>query len=377
MSDDKTPEDALATAIMQTGGVEDWPTIQEAAEKIGASVASVRRWVQFGRLEGMLVDRAYRVNPDDLARFIRGRNGGEDASQAVLSQMVDANAVMGNMTKASMTQAASAHELLMKSVAPLSHGFLTQLKASQDIIKSLSDDNAALRAELRAYHESLKTDKIKEKELELKKENSKHAWGLANQGLPQVLALLSTRLAPQDSSYVDQGIAAWLQTITEEQAKKLHSTGAFTDAQVMEAVAMRTSGKAAPGQLSAWMRSFSNEQLQKLLGAGVLTKEQCVGLISYHEAAGKLSSPVTKAAPAPAAAPATAAPAAAPAPATAPTTAANDATPDKRHSISFDEAEAIQAFIQALLSCDDETIGLVLSKLTPAQINKIKGIQWT
>ena len=48
-------------------------SVEEVAQELGASVASIRRYVRAGRLKAVKVGRRALVLPDELHRFLTGR----------------------------------------------------------------------------------------------------------------------------------------------------------------------------------------------------------------------------------------------------------------------------------------------------------------
>ena len=52
-----------------------WLTVEQICERLQVHRQTVRRWLRDGELHGFLIgDRAgWRVHPDDLAAFLRGR----------------------------------------------------------------------------------------------------------------------------------------------------------------------------------------------------------------------------------------------------------------------------------------------------------------
>ena len=52
-----------------------WLTVEDICDRLQVHPQTVRRWLRAGELHGVLIgDRAgYRVHPDDLAAFLKGR----------------------------------------------------------------------------------------------------------------------------------------------------------------------------------------------------------------------------------------------------------------------------------------------------------------
>ena len=46
-------------------------TLEEAAQQLKTSTWTVRRWIREGKLRGVRIGGTYRVDPADLAEFIR------------------------------------------------------------------------------------------------------------------------------------------------------------------------------------------------------------------------------------------------------------------------------------------------------------------
>ena len=59
-------------------------TVNEVAERLRVTPLTVRRWLKSGELVGIqLGDRAgWRIDPDDLARFIAQRKSGPNTGKA-------------------------------------------------------------------------------------------------------------------------------------------------------------------------------------------------------------------------------------------------------------------------------------------------------
>jgi len=55
-------------------------SVQEVAVELGASVASIRRYCRAGRLCAVKVGRRQLILPDELRRFLSGRDGRELAA---------------------------------------------------------------------------------------------------------------------------------------------------------------------------------------------------------------------------------------------------------------------------------------------------------
>lgn len=190
-------------------------------------------------------------------------------------------------------QQASGHveetiKLLIGTVKVSQSGFQDSLEAVLAINKSLAEENKALRSDLRDFWETQKSDKIRTKELEIRGEAVKEGISIAKLLAPQLLAFAMAKVNPTDPDASDRGIAAVLQSLSQDQAVELHTKKLITDAQASEAVGFRVAGTAARGAMTRWIQTFSVEQIGQIVASGVLKKEQSLALTAAHEAASKV-----------------------------------------------------------------------------------------
>lgn len=101
---------------------------------------------------------------------------------------------------------------------------------------------------------------------------------------PQLFALVSSHLNPNEAGPTEAGISSWLQSLGESKALELASM--LNDAQRAKILEIYQRKTWAPGELAGWLRSLEPTQVQQI--AARLNPEQVRGLFAYHEAAGRL-----------------------------------------------------------------------------------------
>ena len=367
-----------------------WPTIAEAAVQLDIPQSTLRRWCAQGRLRAVTVDRGYRIDPHEAIKLAvqdeRIKNaaglagvdpsealattapaavsahfgrvdpaqvsaGGNGVSVAMLQALADLLSTTNGRLRSDQQHTEALVQIMMGSVPKQSVGFEAQIRQLLAHNEDLSKQNKELRDDLREYYNSQKTDKLKEKEMEIKAEGAKGWMNLGRELFPQVIAMVNAHFSPGDAGPVDRSIASLLSRITQEQAIALHAKGLVTDAQATQAVQFRTSTP-PPGALCLWMRSFSAETLAKILSEDILSKEQKLAFAAAHDAAGRIN--LTPAAPAPGPTPPAAASTAAPAPAPAPGVPVK-VGPSWR-ILEIRELLAMQSLITALFDLADDEI---------------------
>jgi excisionase family DNA binding protein len=399
-----------------------WPTIAEAAVQLDIPQSTLRRWCAQGRLRAVTVDRGYRVDPSEAIKLavqderIKNAAGvaGVDPSEALTTTApasmasthvgrVDPAQVPGGAGGVSVAMMQALADLLsttngrlrsdqqhtealvqvmMGSVPKQSVGFEAQIRQLLAHNEDLSRQNKELRDDLREYYNSQKTDKLKEKEMEIKAQGAKGWMDLGRELFPQVIAMVNAHITPNDSSPVDRSIASLLSRITQEQAIALHTKGLVSDAQAAQAVQFRTSTP-APGALCLWMRSFTPETLAKILSEDILSKEQKIAFAAAHDAAGRIN----LAAPAPAPALAPAPPPAAGASTAAPAApAAGVKVGPSWRILEIRELLAMQSLITALFELADDEISYrgetvpflkpIWMKIPEEHRKQFKAIKW-
>lgn len=387
-----------------------WPTILEVEQQIGVTAATIRRWCASGKVRAVTIDRAYRVCPEDVIamqrqedrlRKITGEQG-IAAAQAALATLEEAGALAppGQSPPASLLspQQQQLQIAMLSAVADLvttanagaqqdkqfskeliqyfltsaprqAAGFQMQIDSLIAMNSRLNEENAKLREELRAYHESIRQDRLKEKELEIKASNARQAWETGKSLAPQVLAMIGSHLSPHDPGPSDGAVAAVLKEISQEQAIRLASENLVTDQQAIEAVGFRN-GTPAPGALTAWIRSFSGDQVARILASDVLSRDQKVAFAAAHEVAQKYKGPVASVPTAPASAP-----------------AGKARVSGENRILTGQEVRVIRAWIGALLECSDVEVTtaegakrwileIVGEKMTAEERAGIKSIRW-
>lgn len=320
----------------------DWPTITEASAQIGIPLSTLRRWAANGRIQAVTVRGAYRINPSEAVRLASSEerqekivNNGERMTQpapdapspealattppasmaapaapAPIQYNVPAqvlgmmNAVAELMTTINARVSSGdrhVEELLrlqLTAQPKMIAGFQAQIEGLLNYNTSLQAQNDKLRADLAAWYESQRTDRIREKELEIKKAGIEEGANLVKMLAPTLIGFIATKLDPSDPSKADTAIAAVLTGITEEQARKLASEGLITTQQGFQALGFRQNPPQR-GQLTAWMQSFSGDAVARIVASGVLPKDQTLAFVAAHE----LASKITLSAPPPPAAP--------------------------------------------------------------------------
>ena len=85
-------QDQIGGAMGQERTRGELLTLKQAAEELGVSARTVRRWVSFGRLRAVRLSRkSLRIHARDLDRFIEGcrgaggQSGAEDSAAAKAS----------------------------------------------------------------------------------------------------------------------------------------------------------------------------------------------------------------------------------------------------------------------------------------------------
>lgn len=398
-----------------------WPTIAEAAVQLDIPQSTLRRWCAQGRLRAVTVDRGYRVDPTEAIKLavqderIKNAAGlaGVDPSEALattppasmasthvgrvdpaqvpggpggvsvamLQAFADLLSTTNGRLRSDQQHTEALVQVMMGSVPKQSVGFEAQIRQLLAHNEDLSKQNKELRDDLREYYNSQKTDKLKEKEMEIKAQGAKGWMDLGRELFPQVIAMVNAHFSPGDSGPVDRSIAGMLSRITQEQAIALHAKGLVSDAQAAQAVQFRTSPP-PPGALCLWMRSFTPETLAKILSEDILSKEQKVAFAAAHDAAGRINlTPPAAPAPAPGPAPPAAASTAAPA---AP--AAGVKVGPSWRILEIRELLAMQSLINALFELADDEIfyqgekmGLlkpIWMKIPEEHRKQFKAIKW-
>jgi hypothetical protein len=313
------PEGPPPPAELPADPVEHWPTIVQCEADTGIPASTLRRWCNTGRLKSVLRHGSYRVDPqaalelnqqeertskvEETPGLVRQEVGLAPAPSAQQLAALQASQALpaGLLTAASdvirqgqlQTQQASSHveetlKLLLGTVKVSQSGFQDSLEALLAINKSLAEENRGLRSDLKDFWETQKTDKIKAKELEIRSEAVKEGLSIAKLLAPQLLSFAMAKVNPSDPDASDRGIAAVLQSLTQEQAIELHTKKLITDAQAQEALGFRVAGTAARGAMTRWIQTFSVEQIGNIVASGVLKKEQSLALTAAHEAASKI-----------------------------------------------------------------------------------------
>ena len=341
----------------------EWPTIMEVSEQTGIPISTLRRWASEGKLLAVTVGRAYRVNPSEAVRLqasedrrAQAVSPDPEATRAALEQsretgspdapttamQVQPPAAMQMQPQAAMQaqqqsapflppsvlglmnaladltastntrlSAADRHveqliSALLSSMPKLQNAFVAQLDSALAHNKLLQEEIEKLREDLRAWHESQRTDTIKAKELEIKKVQVDGFVDLGKMLAPSIMAFIGAKLDPSDPTKADTAIAAILTKITEEQAKALAEKNLVTGEQAFAALGFRQTPP-KPGELTRWMQSFSGEAIGKIVASDVLPKELALSFVAAHEAAGKVTfqapAPTTTQAPPPKAPP--------------------------------------------------------------------------
>ena len=313
------PERPPPPAELPADPVEHWPTIVQCEADTGIPASTLRRWCNTGRLKSVLRHGSYRVDPqaalelsqqeertskiEETPGLVRQELGLAPSMSAQQLATMQASQALpaGLLTAASdvirqghaQAQQASGHveetiKLLIGTVKVSQSGFQDSLEAVLAINKSLAEENKALRSDLRDFWETQKSDKIRTKELEIRGEAVKEGISIAKLLAPQLLAFAMAKVNPTDPDASDRGIAAVLQSLSQDQAVELHTKKLITDAQASEAVGFRVAGTAARGAMTRWIQTFSVEQIGQIVASGVLKKEQSLALTAAHEAASKV-----------------------------------------------------------------------------------------
>lgn len=357
----------------------DWPTITEASAQIGIPLSTLRRWAANGRIQAVTVRGAYRINPSEAVRLASSEerqekivNNGERMTQPapdpppealattppssmaaptappvvtynVPSQVLGMmNAVAELMTTINARVSSGdrhVEELLrlqLTAQPKMIAGFQAQIEGLLKYTESLQAQNDKLRGDLAAWYESQRTDRIREKELEIRKAGIEEGANLVKMLAPTLIGFIATKLDPSDPSKADTAIAAVLSGITEDQARKLAADGLITTQQGFQALGFRQSPPQR-GQLTAWMQSFSGDAVARIVASGVLPKDQTLAFVAAHE----LASKVTINAPAPAAAPAHA------------PAVAHAATPEGGRVLDAEQTNTFKEFVGAVFLSED------------------------
>ena len=387
----------------------DWPSVAEVSIQTGIPETTLRRWCAQGKLEAVTVDRAYRIDPAAAVRLAvqeerlhvvatgEGPAAGlatatpaylaaprpetppapdTRAPVALMSAVADLMSSTNARLRSDQQHTESLVTMVLGLVPKTSAAFVSQIDGLLRSNQALQDECEKLRTQVREMFAAQKDGLLEEKQAEIKKKAVEGGIDLAKSLAPQVLAMVAAKYAPGDFSACDQGVAALLKGISEEQAIKLHASGLVTEAQSMEALSFRA-GTPAPGALTRWMQSFTSEQVGRILAADVLTKDQKAVFAASHEAASKTVAPAPVAA-----APAPAAPAAGAPPAGA------VRVPSTWRILSVEEVDTVRALIAAMLEVDGEeltrssgektsVLELIGAKMQPAQRARLKSIEWS
>jgi len=175
-------------------------------------------------------------------------------------------------------------ELQLAAQPKMLAAYQTQIEGLLKYIEVLQNQNQKLLADLQTWHESQRTDRIKEKELEIKKTAIEEGSSFVKMMAPTLIGFMAAKLDPSDPTKADNAIAAILTGITEDQARKLADGGLVTPQQGFQALGFRQNPPQR-GQLTAWMQSFSAEAITKIGASGILDKNQTLAFVAAHELA--------------------------------------------------------------------------------------------
>lgn len=421
-TDDEDDDDPAGPAgPVETDFAEHWPTITQCEADTGIPASTLRRWCKEEKLRSVLRQGSYRIDPaaaielgaqEDRINAVESTGAlvrqefqqtqGKDLAARVdhtmqaglLSASADVLRQTREHAKDADSQTVEAFRLVLLWGKQTQAGQAETLVWLKDLNKSLAAENASLRADLKEYWESLKTDKIKTKELEIKAEATREGLAIGKLLAPQILAFAMGKAFPTDPDASDRGIKAVLESLSQEQAIELHTKKLITDAQASEALRFRMAGTVQKGELTRWMQTFTSEQIGMIVASGVLKKEQSLALTAAHEASSKIQMQAPSLA-------ASSTPAANSSPSTTTTTTTTPAssipsttttpasstpsTPANTRLFLQEEVEVISAFFAVILDAADVEISnkgdktslltFVLEKLGPLA-PRLKTIRW-
>ncbi len=257
----------------------NWYTVEEAGSLLSLSARSIQRYVSLGRLRGEAYNGRLRIDPDSIATF-RGESDESPQAQAFTQSMnTIAKGLVAEQkhTEAILSLATAAQKDLNAEYKSL---YTSQKERVQKLEQELDDYRKREHEWVLQERQFRLEEKKLEHDLTQKTELIKFGKSLA----PQLFALVSSHLNPNEAGPTEAGIASWLQSLGD--AKALELASMLDDGQRAKILEIYQRKTWPPGELAGWLRSLAPQQLQQI--ASRLNPEQLRGLFAYHEAAGRL-----------------------------------------------------------------------------------------
>ncbi len=263
----------------QIVNLSNWYSVEEAGSLLALSTRSIMRYVNSGRLRGESYNGRLRIDPESVSAF---RNESEESPQAhaftqAIQTVTKGLAAEQKHTESMMSLTTEAQKGLNSEYRSL----YTELRARCTSLESQLDD---YRAREREWILQEREFRIQEKKLDHDLAQKTELIKFGKSIAPQLFALVSSHLNPNEAGPTEAGIASWLQSLGD--AKALELASMLHEGQRSKIVEIYQKKAWAPGELAGWLRSLEPTQVQQI--AARLNPEQVRGLFAYHEAAGRL-----------------------------------------------------------------------------------------